>query len=355
MRKKKIIKRVLLSLISVIILIVVIGVALFWNELHSLSTLKTLDTYGMYQMTYYGDYGFDDFLKTGAKGDSDIQSFVTKRLLKGLPIHIDVTGGGCTAFAAKDENGQVVFGRNFDFTYSPSVQVFTHPKNGYASVSTVNLSFAGYSADNLPKGLSFNSFLTLAAPYLPFDGMNEKGVAIALLAVPEAHPGNDPNRITLNTTTTIRLVLDKAANVDEAVNLLKEYNIYFSGDIECHYLIADKSGKSVLVEYWDGKLQIVTPVENYQVASNFVAYDGLNIGEGFDEFDRYDTVMSAIKADNGAIQLSQVPSLLASVGCYGENGEDKLQWTVIYDLSDLSGTIFAHRNTQNQITFRLSP
>ena len=36
-------------------------------------------------MTYYGDYGFDEFLEVGATSDVDIEAFVTKRLLKGLP------------------------------------------------------------------------------------------------------------------------------------------------------------------------------------------------------------------------------------------------------------------------------
>ncbi len=35
------------------------------------------------------------------------------------------------------------------------------------------------------------------------------------------------------------LVLDKAATVEEAIELLKQYNIYFSGDTGCYYLIAD--------------------------------------------------------------------------------------------------------------------
>ncbi|MEM5769830.1 MAG: linear amide C-N hydrolase, partial [Bacillota bacterium] len=191
----------------------------------------------MFQMTYYGDYGFDDFLLTGASSDSDIEAFVTKRLLKGLPIDLNVTGGGCTVFVTHGSNGDVIMGRNFDFTYSPSMQVVTRPQKGYASVSTVNLSFAGYSADTLPSGVNFNSFLSLAAPFLPFDGMNEKGVAIALLAVPEADPPFDKNKVTLNTTTAIRLVLDKAATVDEALELLNQYNIYFSGGIDCHFLI----------------------------------------------------------------------------------------------------------------------
>lgn len=259
---KKTIKRLGIILILISMSAALIVIALFFNEIRTLATLKKVDDYPMYQMRYYGDYGFDEFLKVGAKSDSDIEKFITKRLLKGLPIDLGVTGGGCTAFVTRNEKGELIFGRNFDFTYTPSLQIITEPRNGYKSISTVNLTFAGYSEDKLPKGFSIDSFLTLAAPYLPFDGMNEKGLVIALLAVPEAKPPYSESKVTLNTTTAIRLVLDKAANVDEAVELLKQYNIYFSGDIECHYLIADADGNSVLVEYWDGELKVVTVPEN---------------------------------------------------------------------------------------------
>lgn len=336
---------------SVIILAAVI-IGLFWNELRSLSSLKRLDSYGMFQMTYYGDYGFAEFLKTGAKKDSDIEAFVTKRLLKGLPIDLGVTGDGCTAFVTRNEAGELLYGRNFDFSYAPSLQVFTRPKGGYASVSTVNLAFAGYTADNLPDGMRLQSFLTLAAPFLPFDGMNEKGLAIALLAVPEANPGYDQNKITLNTTTAIRLMLDYAETVEEAVTLLKNYNIYFSADVMCHYLIADASGKSVIVEFWDGALQTVEAEAPYQIASNFIAYQGLNIGEGYNEFERYDAVVKAIEDTHGVLSMEQAVGILRSVGIR-DDLEDKLQWSVIYNLSTREGTIFAHRNTANQVSFAL--
>jgi len=308
----------------------------------------------MFQMTYYGDYGFDEFLELGATSDKDIESFVAKRLLKGLPIDLGIVGDGCTAFVTQNEKGEVIYGRNYDFPYTPSLQLVTNPQNGYASVSTVDLAFAGYSKDNLPSGLNFQSFLTLATPFLPFDGMNEKGLAIALLAVPEVQLSNDPNKVTLNTTTAIRLVLDKASTVDEAVELLKNYNIYFSGGINCHYLIADATGKSVIVEFWDGKLQTVKTTEDYQIASNFIAYNDLNIGEGADEFERYNTVESAILQNQGALTKEQTIELLAKVGAYHfQTGEDILQWSVMYNLSTLEGTIFAHRNTDNQIDFKL--
>lgn len=344
--------RFFIVLLIIIVALLIAVTALYFNEIRSLSSLTKKDDYPLYQMTYYGDYGFDEFLKTGADSDGDIEDFVTKRLLKGLPLDLGITGDGCTAFVTKNENGEVIFGRNFDFGYTPSLQVITTPKNGYASISTVNLTYAGYSEDKLPDGLP-DSFLTLAAPYLPFDGINEKGVAIALLAVPEYHYTDDDSKVTLNTTTAIRLVLDKAANVDEAVELLRDYNIYFSGDVECHFLIADSTGKSVLVEYWDGQLQTVYPENDYQIASNFIAYNGLNIGEGYSEFDRYDTVEKTIQDNSNALSREKVVSLLTEIGCVEDDGTEKLQWSVCYNLNNLDGYIFAHKNTSNTIDFEL--
>lgn len=347
------VKKIIIGLLCAILLVAAAALILFFNELRSLATLKAIDDYPMYQMTYYGDYGFDEFLKVGAKSDRDIEKFVTNRLLKGLPIHINVAGAGCTAFVTKSDKGDTILARNFDFTYSPSLQVWTNPKNGYASISTVNLSFAGYSKGNLPTPMRMNSFLTLAAPYLPFDGMNEKGVSMALLSVPEADGSKSENKITINTTTAIRLVLDKAATVDEAVELLSKYNIYFSGNVKCHYLIADATGKSVIVEFWDGGLQVVKPDKSYQIASNFIAYKGLNIGEGYDEFDRYDAVKMAIEKNQGKLTTQQTIDLLTQVGVHGPAGEDKLQWSMVYNLTNLQGYGFAHRNKGNVTEFNL--
>lgn len=348
----KILKRSGIALISIILILILVILVLFRNELRSLGSLEKTDDYGMFRMTYYGDYGFDDFLKTGAKNDAEIEAFVTKRLLKGLPFDLGVTGDGCTAFVTKNEKGEIIYGRNFDFDYAPSLQLYTDPDDGYASVSTVNLSFAGYSEDYLPHGLSFQSFLTLAAPFLPFDGMNEKGVAMALLAVPEVQLQADPDKITLNTTTAIRLVLDKAASVEEAVALLQQYNIYFSGDIECHYLIADSTGHSVIVEYYDGGLKIVETDTDYQIASNFIAYSGLNIGEGFTEFERYDAVEAAITKNGNKLTEDQAVSLLAQIGIMDGN-TDKLQWSVLYNLTTGEGSLFAHRSKGNILDFKI--
>lgn len=345
------IKKVTGILVVVVLIVLAGAIMIFRNEIRTLASFKKVDDYGMYQMTYYGNYGLEELLQQGFSSDKELEDFIIRRLTHGIPVDIDVTGGGCTSFVYTDEKGDTIYGRNFDFTYSPSLQVFTYPENAYASVSTVNLAFAGYGEDFLPDTIR-NRFLTLAAPFLTFDGMNEKGVAISSLAVPEYDTGNQGKKM-VNTSVIMRLVLDKAANVNEAIELMKQYDIYFSGDIPCHFLLADRSGKSVIIEYYDGGLQVVEPTQECQVATNFIAYHGLNIGEGFTEFDRYDMAMKTILESGCNLSEKEAMELLAKVGVM-DGGTDKLQWSVVYNLSDFSGEIFAHRKTENAVEFVLN-
>lgn len=355
---RKILIRIGVILLSIVLICTIAVTVLFRNEFRSLISIKKTDDDGIIQMTYFGDYWFDEFLLIGAENDSEIVEFTLDKLFKGLPVNadIDVTGGGCTVFVTRNAAGEVIYGRNFDFpSDSPPMQLTTCPDNGYASISTANLLFAGFNEDNLPSGLNFNSFPALVAPFIPFDGMNENGVAIALLAVPEAEPPFSEDRVMLNTTTTIRLVLDKAKNVDDAIELLKKYNIYFSGGIYCQFLIADASGRSAIVNYFDGDIKVTETDEDFQIASNFIPYNGLNIGEGFCEFERYDRVRNVIESNDGILSEMQAVDLLAEVGVIDSDGHSRLHWTVIYNLSTLEGVIFANRNTDDLINFRLTP
>ena len=117
-------------------------------------------------------------------------------------------------------------------------------------------------------------------------------------------------------------------------------------------MIADGSGHSVIVEYVNQELCAVEAEDEYQIASNFIAYDGLNIGEGFTEFERYDKVQDAIEANNGILEAGQAVQLLADVGVF-DGDMDKLQWSVLYNLTTGNGEIFANRKTNNIIGFNL--
>ena len=176
--KQKRWKKILAGIIAglLILAVVVLGgtAFVFRHELKTVSSLKQVDDNVLYVMEYDGDYGFDEFLETGAKSDGELVEFVTKRLLKGLPVKFSIPDLGCSTFSAQTEAGDQIFGRNFDLTYSPALFIKTAPDHGYQSYSTVNLAFLGFGTEKLPDSF-MRKVITLAAPYAPLDGINEKG------------------------------------------------------------------------------------------------------------------------------------------------------------------------------------
>lgn len=323
---------------------------MYINTIGTLLSLKKRNDYPMYSMTYYGDYGFDDFITQGATNDDDLIQFIQQRLTGKKKVELNVPKSGCTTFIAKEPKGDILFARNYDFPPTPSLVVKTNPKNGYASVSVVDLMALGYSMDNLPKSFA-GKLPLLASPYLPFDGMNEKGLAVAILQVPETNLPSDPNKVTLNTTTTIRLLLDKAATVDEAVVLINKYNIYFSINVYCHFFIADSKGESVIVEYCDGKVHITK--EN--IASNFYACNGVDLdyqGETPTPSERYRTAKQTLMEKDGILTMAEAGSLLCDLGIY-KNNKDILQWSAVYNLQELKGMVFPGRDMSHPYMFHL--
>lgn len=113
---------------------------------------------------------------------------------------------------------------------SQTVTVHTTPQNGYAAVSNAAFGWIYPFDENgnqspIDGGKTDLSML-VSAPYLLMDGMNEKGVIISVLTVSGGGTAQDDKcKYSIQTTTAMRLVLDKAASVSEAVNLLKLYNM----------------------------------------------------------------------------------------------------------------------------------
>lgn len=58
-------------------------------------------------MTYKNDYFFDDFLKSGAKNDRELKSFIVTKLLHGLPIDFALPNYGCSSFTQPQNKGSI--------------------------------------------------------------------------------------------------------------------------------------------------------------------------------------------------------------------------------------------------------
>ena len=98
--------------------------------------------------------------------------------------------------------------------------------------------------------------------------MNEKGVAVAMAAVPDART---PAGRTVGSLGVMRQVLDRAASVEEAVAIFRGASIDFSGGPPLHYLVADAAGAGAVIEYVGGRVHVIERgSQPYIAMTNFV-------------------------------------------------------------------------------------
>ncbi|MFH2109708.1 MAG: linear amide C-N hydrolase [Candidatus Bathyarchaeota archaeon] len=283
---------------------------------------KEVNPYPLYVATYVADYRLDEYIRTGSYSAS---------MIRGSP--------GCTCFYA---SGSKLYGRNFDFPANPALLLFTQPGDGYASVSMVDLGYFGYSLGNLPDGGSLESLVT--APYMPFDGMNEAGLVVAMAAISHAEPPRDPGKVTLDEIGVIRLLLDRAATVEEALGLLGEYNVQMV-DPPIHYLVADKTGESALIEFLGGEMRVIRR-SGFQVMTNFLVTE--TDMAGGTPCSRYNLVHRSLSEAQGTVTLEGTLELLQGAS------QDSTIWSTVYDPVKLEIHVAMGRGYSCVHTFRLN-
>ena len=348
--------KILIGALSIVVILIGALLFVFRNEIKTINGIEKIHDYPMYQMKYHGDYSFDEFLEVGAASDGDVVDFVSAKLLKGLPITIELPDLACSTMFSQSPDGDYIFSRNFDLTFSPPMIVHTQPDNGYKSVSTVNLSFMGYDKTYLPDSFT-DSIVALAAPYVPIDGMNEKGLSVGVLLIDEFNPtAQDTGKINLQTTTAIRMMLDKCATVTEAIDMLSQYDMHSSAGSTYHFQIADATGDSAIVEYIDNEMIVNHPNEFYQACTNFIVSPGehFEYGKGHD---RYKILMDSLTENQGIISSDEAMDLLEDAIFPIRENEDgtftQTQWSVVYNLTKKTGEIAVGTDYKNTTTFDL--
>ena len=145
-----------------------------------------------------------------------------KQVFPGVPVKVEAPKFACSAFCAEAPSS-VLMGRNYDFKDDTSaLLVRTHPKGGYASISFSALNNLGA---NMPEESLKSKVAAMLGPFASLDGINEKGVSIAVLTLDSLPTRQNSGKPKINTSLAIRLVLDRAASTQEAVDLLGSYDM----------------------------------------------------------------------------------------------------------------------------------
>lgn len=219
---------------------------------------------GLSAVRYEGNDGFGAFLSGGgAKTDGEVVQFLASSFFAGNQsgFTMKTQSFGCSTLSVRNTEGGYFFGRNFDWNACDALVVTSYPQDGYASVSTVNMDFIRQGA-GMADSLLSDEMMTMAALYAPLDGMNEKGLCVSVNMIQDgATISQDTGKTDLTTTTAIRLLLNQAATVEEALKLLSQYDLHASMDYMVHFAIADRAGNSVAVEYINNEMIVTeTPV-----------------------------------------------------------------------------------------------
>lgn len=348
-------------------------VAVWNNEISTVNSFKLIrarndanDEGSVYYMDVKGGFYFDKFLKEGgAKNDGELISFIVDEITRGfggmLGLSIGETDIGCSSFTAKAENGDILFGRNYDFDKTNvCLTVSNSPGKGrYKSVSTVDLNYVGMSVDEDVEGL-IDKITCLASSYAPLDGINEKGLSCGIYMSYQgnvrstegeyatvATDQNAADKKDITSTTMLRMVLDYAATVDEAVELISGYNLHDSAKTSFHYMLADATGRSAILEWvpedgdisgdTDGAkrvLKVIYSDDNryadsaraneyrggaqfgYQWITNFILRDGYYFNDVDKRgLDRYEEIYKSLKATDGVVKDERAAmDILAKVG-----------------------------------------
>ena len=383
----KLLYKVLIGVGVAVVAVAAAGVGTLYGiwgkELNSISSIKEIipahesnKAGKVYEMTMDGGYYFDEFIKQGGvSNDDDLIQFIVDNITKGIiPISMKAPEVGCSSFTVIDENGNNLFGRNYDFASTSSLILHTNPGNGrHASISSVDLQFLG-----LGDGIKLTA---IAAAYAPLDGMNDAGVSCGIYMSYQG-PGDESystdqqtDKPDLTSTTMLRMILDYADDVDEAVELVKKYDFHDSANSSFHYMVADASGKSAILEwvnedatdstdidgtkrvlkvYYNDKDEMLGEDEaknNFQYITNFIVTPGYYANETQEDMkglDRYNYIKNTINPDGtnteGKFTKEKSLNLLKDLGrrkrnqTVGSDSNNITVWSVLYDLDNLEAT-----------------
>ena len=280
-----------------------------------------------------GDYGFEDYLRHGSS-DLDLTDFyeyLKDNVTCGRYIN-GVIPRNCSVFEATDADGSgYLVGRNFDYRYTMPAVVYTHADGCYRSMSLVDMRmFVDTDEDyrKLPADVRLN-----AAPYIPLDGVNEKGVFVCVNMVHNVSEMDMSGKTPIFTTCALRIILDHADSTEKAAELLQDYSLRAEG---CYHLfVTDTSGDSRAIEVIDGRIK-ATPTE---LMTNHYIYPGTGVPISESSQQRYDIIRDALDASD-VMDEDRVKDVLVSVKQDSSDLSHYTRWSIVYDTEDLTATLY---------------
>ena len=234
-------------------------------------------------------------------------------------------------------NGQMVFGRNYDWVAGTGLLCTNHR-------GMVKTSFKVEDGEPIQwvskyGSLTFNQY----GKEFPTGGMNEKGLVVELMWLNETRYPKKDERPAVNVLQWIQYQLDNAATVAEVIASDKLLRITNDGT-PLHYLVADAGGHVATIEFLNGRMVVHTgPGLSMTVLTNSTyeesaqyASDALSRNETGDNHSSIGRFVKACdmmrKYKNGDVKALPVNHAFDILDAVSQG--DYTKWSIVYDITN---------------------
>lgn len=320
------------------------------NKNKTIESLRKFPNENAYEITYFGDYALDEYLKCGAADLRDLHRFETEHILEGNFIgSFYERKHNCSGFTAHNADGDFLLCHDLDTPIKmPAVTLAENAVTG-KTIGMSNLQEYGYfvacwaeyqdlddeewikNTADMDMEKAFDCARTLCIPYEMQDGMNAHGLALVIFTASGTEGETDGKKIPLCYHSLNRAIIDRCKTVDEALDFLTRYTMS-PADYISHFQIADASGNSVIIEYVKGEMKILRSEKPYQICSNFLIYDNPEM-EGFGK-DRYIAYRDYLDAHGGIVDEETAFRLLHENHIPGDEN-----YSVVFNLTKKTAAV----------------
>jgi penicillin V acylase-like amidase (Ntn superfamily) len=242
----------------------------------------------------------------------------------------------CTTFCMSD-HGFVIFGRNYDWDIGNgllminkrNVSKTSMPQNGEVCARWVSK----YGS------LTFNQY----GREFPTGGINERGLVVELLMLQESqYPAHDLRPV-VDCLEWIQYQLDRSDSITDLLRNSKKIRI--SSSVRLHYLVCERSGACLTVEFLNGQFvphygsSLPVSALTNDTYENSAAYlrtladfgGSLSPGSGASSLERFGRTATMMKNFSGTKDLVSYGFDILNNVAQG----DYTKWNIVYDLTNL--------------------
>lgn len=269
----------------------------------------------------------------------------------------------CSTFTLM-KDGHFVFGANVDWFVDSGLIVIN--QRNITKKATMILPAKNRKIDGLEWTSKYGSvtFNGLSREF-PFEGMNEAGLVVENMWLDETKYPKPDARKEIDTLQWVQYLLDTCATVDDVLASLKTVRISKDGTSPLHFLIADRKGNTLAVDFIDGKAMTYTGKtlphavltnspyqQSIRYAQRFKGLGGnKSIRRGTDSLDRFVRIADAAKkfASKNVNIVEYSFDILHDVNFGYKPNSHATVWSIVYDITNLSISFRTNSNRSIRI------